>query len=237
MTAEQQLALERLGRLTESGRIGQDYSEQCSYQVGGTDNAVQLFQMGATDVDMKNFSLLPQWHTITLRECPISDVGLKHLANQSELRFLDIGETHITTLQPVKQAAQMRQLWCDRLDGLTDKRATVLAHFQKLEFLDLCYTSTGDATAELLGDLKELRKLNLLRTSLTDNGLSFIANLPKLETLGLRGTSVTDHGLRHLYAMDQLRLLVIGDTKITATGKAGLRQAMPNLKFVESGGY
>ena len=35
---------------------------------------------------MRHFALLPEWHSVTLRECPVSDSGLKHLFNQKVLR-------------------------------------------------------------------------------------------------------------------------------------------------------
>ena len=137
MTPQEQSALDHLGRLTETGRIGGDPTEQCVYTVGGTDNGIQLFQMGVTDADMQKFAVLPEWHSITLRECPVSDAGFKHLANQKELRFLDIGETKISTLHPIRECVHLQQLWCDRLTSMTDRKALALAAYRELWFLDL----------------------------------------------------------------------------------------------------
>jgi hypothetical protein len=230
------MALEHLGRLTETGRSGGDPSKQCVYEAGGTENGIQLFQMGVTDADMRQFDLLPEWHNITLRECPVSDAGLKHLANQKGLRFLDIGETDITTLHPIRECVQLRQLWCDRLERMTDQKAAALANFHELWFLDLAYTDTGDATAQRLEGLTKLRKLNLLQTKVTDIGLRPIGGLPQLEMLSLRRTANTDSGLQHLSALQGLRLLVIGETAVTKKGRASLTRAIPGLKIAESGG-
>jgi hypothetical protein len=238
MTPQQQSALDHLGRLTETGRSGGDpaAADQCVYNVGGRDNGIQLFQMGATDADMRNFIVLPDWHSITLRECPVSDAGLKHLANQKGLRFLDIGETGISTLHPIRECVHLQQLWCDRLEQMTDRKVTALAGFQELWFLDLAHTQIGDSTAERLGSLTKLRKLSLLGTKISDEGLKAIGTLPKLETLSLYRTAITDEGLRHLHGLAQLRLLAVGETQATKKGKATLKKACPDLKIVDYGG-
>ena len=236
MTDEQRMALDNLGRLTEMGRSGDDPSKQCAYEVGGTENGIQLFQMGVTDADMRNFELLPEWHCVTLRECPVSDTGLKHLSDQKELRFLDIGETEVTTLHPIRGCVQMQQLWCDRLELMTDAKAAALANFRELWFLDLAYTDTGDATAERLAALTKLRKLNLLGTKISDAGLQVIGKLPNLQMLSLYRTAVTDEGLGHLHGLPNLRLLAVGETSITKKGRAAIRRACPDLKVEHHAG-
>jgi len=230
MTDEQRKALGLLGRLTEAGRSGGDPSLCCTYKVGGSKNGIQLFQMGATNADMRCFGLLPEFHYITLRECPVGDAGLKHLANQKGLRFLDIGETRVTTLNPIRECIQLQQLWCDRLEQMTDRKAAAIANFRELRFLDLAWTDTGDATAERLVALTSLRKLNLIGTKITDEGLRAIGALPKLEMLSLYRTGVTDAGLGHLHGLGKLRLLAVGESPITKKGRAAIRRACPDLK-------
>jgi hypothetical protein len=236
MTSQQRSALDALSRLTELGRSGGDPSTQCIYKVGGKENGIQLFQMGVTDADMRHFAPLPEWRAITLRECPISDTGLKYLSNQKGLRFLDISETGVTTLHPIRECVHLRQLWCDRLERMTDRKAVALSKFRELEFLDLAGTGIGDATAARLADLHELRKLNLLATRVTDEGLRAIGSLPKLEMLSLYRTAITDEGLRHLHNGRRLRLLAIGETQVTKTGKTALRRACPDLEVVDHAG-
>ncbi len=236
MTPQQQIALGHLGRLTETGRRGGDPSDQCAYDVGGSENGIQLFQMGATDADMRHFTLLPEWHYITLRECPVSDAGLRHLASQQGLRFLDIGETEVTTLHSLRGCVHIRQLWCDRLERMTDRKAAALSGFSELWFLDLAYTDTGDITAERLAALTGLRKLSLLGTKISNEGLRAIGTLPNLEMLSLYRTAVTDEGLAHLHELPKLRLLVVGETSITKKGRAALRRACPDLKIEDYSG-
>jgi hypothetical protein len=236
LNAEQQRALKHLASLTETGREGLDWSNQCGYKPGGTDNGVMLHQMGVTDADMRCFSLLPEWRYITLRECPVTDAGLKHLAGQSELLMLEIGETSVTTLHPIRGATKLQQLWCDRLERLTDRKAVALANFTDLRFLDLCYAAIGDVTAKRLAGLHELRGLNLLRTKVTDEGLRHIGTLPKLEKLGLVGTAITDDGLSHLHGMSYLRMLFVRETQVTKKGIASIRRAIPGVEVTTKGG-
>ena len=236
MTPQQRSALDHLARLTDAGRSGGDTSGQCAYVPGGNENGIQLFQMGATDADMRLFDVLPEWNAITLRECPVSDAGLKHLANQKGLRFLDIAETHITTLNPIRECVHLQQLWCDRLEQMTDRKAAALANFRELWFLDLAWTDTGDVTAVRLAALTKLRKLNLLGTKITDAGLRAIGTLPNLEMLSLYRTTVTDEGLGHLHELSKLRLLAVGETPVTKKGRAAIRRVRPDLKIEDYAG-
>jgi hypothetical protein len=233
MTEQQQKALDHLGRLTETGRGGGDPSAECMYEVGGKDNGIQLFQMGVTDADMRQFALLPEWHSINLRECPVSDTGFKYLANQTALRVLDVGETKVTTLHPVRECIHVQQLWCDRLEQMTDRKAAALANFRELRFLDLAWTDIGNVTADQLASLTELRKLNLLGTKITGEGLQAIGTLPKLEMLSFYPTAVTDEGLLHLHGLSQLRRLTVGETQLTKKGRSALRKARPSVKVEE----
>jgi hypothetical protein len=235
MTDEQRSALERLSRLTETGRSGGDPSEGYVYRVGGADNRIQLFQMGVTDADMRDFAFLTEWHWITLRECPVSDAGLKQLANQQGLRFLDIGETDVTSLQAIRGCVHLKQLLCDRLTRMTDRTAAALANLRELEDLDLCHTGVGDPTVGRLAACPGLRKLNLGWTRTTDESLRSLGAFSRLEKLHLGHTPVSDGGLPHLYPLRGLRLLEIGGTPVTKKGKAELIRAIPGLNVVEHG--
>jgi internalin A len=233
MTSQQRSALASLGRLTELGRNGGDPSAQCVYKVGGKENGIQLFQMGVTDADMRHFDRLPEWHAITIRECPVGDAGLKHLSNQTGLRFLDIGQTGVTTLHPIKGCIHLRQLWCDALGEMTDRKAAALSGFRELVFLDLAWTGISDATVKRLAALTELRKLNLVGTKISDEGLRAIGALPNLEVLSLYRTAVTDEGLANLHGLPNLRFLAVGETPVTKKGKTAIRRACPDLKVEE----
>ncbi len=233
MTPQQKTSLQHLANLTELGRVGRDASFQCHYDVNGTDNGIQLFQMGVSDADMTHFSLLPEWHSINLRENSISDEGFEQLRNQRQLRFLDIGETEITTLEPIRDAIHLEQLWCDRLEKLSDQNAVVLQNFGNLRFLDLSYADIGDTTLERLEVMEKLQKLNLIATQITDDGLQSISKLPSLEMLGLYRTTISDDGLLNLRGMKSLRLLVVGGTEVSKKGRKSIADALPDLNVVD----
>ncbi len=234
MTAQQQSALEHLARLTDVGRSGGDLWAQCAYDVNGTENAILLFQMGVTDEDMKRFGLLPHWHYINLRETSVSDVGLKYLANQENLRFLEISETDVTSLNPIKNLRRLQDLRCDQLESLTDRKAIALGNFRELRTLILNDTGIGDATLERLVGLNELQTLDLGFTRISDDALRHVAALQNLESLSLYYTQITDDGLQHLHALKTLRTIVVGETKVTAKGKKAIKRAIPKLNVVES---
>jgi hypothetical protein len=234
MNAQQKNALKHLALLTDVGRSGGDLWAQCSYRPKGTENAILLFQMGVTDADMKQFALLPNWHFINLRESPVSDAGLKFLSNQKNLVFLEISETNITSLNPIKDLRRLKELRCDQLENLTDRKAIALGNFRELQSLMLNNTGIGNATLKRLAGMNQLLKLDLGFTKISDEGLRHVGTLENLNALGLYFTDVSDEGLLHLNGLKQLRLLVVGETNVTEKGKKEIKRAIPKLKVVDS---
>ncbi len=229
MTPLQKEALRHLGSLTELGRAGEHPESQVEYKPRGKSNGIMLFQMGVTDADMKYFDVLPEFHFITVRECPVSDVGLRHLRNHHQLQRLDIGETAVTSLHPLRNAVGLQVLWCDQLESLTDRKAAALGGFPELRFLDLSWTGIADLTAKRLTGTR-LTKLKLIGTKITDEGLRHIGQIDTLEMLSLYRTEVGDAGLRHLHGLPRLRILAVGNTAVTPQGRKAIQRAIPGLK-------
>jgi internalin A len=234
MTPQQKEALRHLGSLTELGRAGKNPGSHLKYRTGGKQNGIMLFQMGVRNRDMKCFDLLPEFHVINLRETQVSDAGFRHLSNQHKLEWLDIGETGVSSLHPLRNATGLKVLWCDALRKLGDGKATALGRFPMLEFLDLSWTGITDITVKRL-KTAPIRKLSLTGTKITDEGLRHLAQINTLEMLGLYHTDVSDAGLRSLHDLPKLRVLVVGSTRVTTKGKQSIQRAMPKLKVEDRG--
>ena len=131
-----------------------------------------------------------------------------------------------------------------------------LAHVpvEKLEWLDVGFTSVTDAGVARLVDARGLKKLTLEHSQVTRESLSlvqqldqleyldlsglrignedlaFLSNLTQLETLWLTDTQITDEGLRHLHGLAKLRTLDVTGTGVTPSGWTELRQTLPQLE-------
>lgn len=234
MTPQQKEALRHLGSLTELGRLGKSPGTHLKYKPGGKQNGVMLFQMGVRNKDMACFDLLPEFHVINLRETQMSDAGFRHLSNQHKLEWLDVGETRVSSLYPIRNATGLKTLWCDALRKLDDRKAVALGRFTALEHLDLSWTEITDVTLKRI-TTAPIRKLSLTGTKITDEGLRHLAEIGSLEMLKLYHTDVSDNGLQHLMALRNLRVLVVGSTKVTAKGKRAIQREIPKLKVEERG--
>ena len=144
---------------------------------------------------------------LVLGSCSISDQGLRHLAGQQELRWLDLTNTMIS-----------------------DKGFSLLAGSTRLEQLSLERTEITDRSLEVLAGMKELEELDLSGTRVTDEGIASLSGLRHLKQLWLTGTMVSDEGLRHLEPLKQLELLELSGTAASEEGVKQLRAKLPRLK-------
>ncbi|HET6328088.1 MAG TPA: hypothetical protein VFG04_25620 [Planctomycetaceae bacterium] len=114
--------------------------------------------------------------SLTLNDCPVTDVGLAELENRHNLRWLELRKTMITD------------------EGIKHLRGT------DLELLDISTTKVGDAGMAALGELNfpYLRVLSIENLPVTDEGILHLARFKSLEFLSIAGTKVTPTGKRHL---------------------------------------
>ncbi len=116
----------------------------------------------------------------------ITDAGLKHIGELSELRNLSLVRTRIS-----------------------DEGLEALTQLSNLSELDLSGTAITDKGLVHIGRLSKLKTLRLNLTYITDAGLGSLARLVDLETLDIRGTQVSAEGLRRLLGCTKLRRLDI----------------------------
>jgi internalin A len=88
----------------------------------------------------------------------LDDAGLKFLAHQTELVWLDLKQTRVSNLAP-------------------------LAKLTKLSFLGVNETRVNDAGLEGLSNLEKLETLDVRGTRVTEKGLEPIKRLPSLISL------------------------------------------------------
>ena len=122
---------------------------------------------------------------------------LKGLRGLTNLRSLDFIACQLTN-EDLKEIALHRGLTKLRLEQQCDQRRG----YRK----------------ELRGLHERLQELELTYTSITSAGLAELAEMKNLKKLELRGTKVTDAGLKELRRLTKLSNLDMSETKITGTG-------------------
>jgi internalin A len=121
--------------------------------------------------------------TVDLRGNRITDAGLKHLADFTNLTSLNIGLSEVTDAG-LKELAVFANLTELAMLGaaVTDEGLKELARHKKLTTLNLCVTRVTDAGLKELAQFKNLTKLNLVGTPTTKAAIEELRKaMPKCE--------------------------------------------------------
>jgi hypothetical protein len=170
--------------------------------------------------------------TLDLRGQPITDAGLVHLKDFTQLQALDLGETKVTDagLVYLKGLTDLNSL---DLPGtkVTDAGLENLAGMTKLMVLNLMGTGVTDAGFVHFKGLTILNSLYLEGTNVADAGLAQLIGLPNLGLLDLDGTLVTDAGVVHLKRLTNFGWLSLRRTQVTDAGVKEIQAALPNRRI------
>ncbi|HVX64676.1 MAG TPA: hypothetical protein VHC19_28915 [Pirellulales bacterium] len=189
---------------------------------------------GLLDDRLQELKRLPHLRRLSLRRLWITDAGLAHLSELTELEELRIGLTlhYDPEVDPRELIGSIyrgrsldieeveQKLRADLLAGtllirntsITDEGVLHLVHIKSLRVLSLEGTSIGDRGLARLASLPLLEELDLQNTCVTDDGLKSLASFPRLERLKLGGMRfATCQGLRHVVRIRTLRELQVPD--------------------------
>jgi serine/threonine protein kinase/uncharacterized protein YjbI with pentapeptide repeats len=158
--------------------VGEPISEAELLRLGQLSNLSELWleRVNLTDAMLANLPFLPKLSTLGLaNNAGIGDEGMKQLARQTELRWLDASATSLT------------------VQGLVYLHP--LANLNRLELNGTPLTDT-----DLIGlQGQHLKALNLDRTKITDDGLRQLPTLlVDLRQLSIKETSTTEAGVEAL---------------------------------------
>jgi hypothetical protein len=214
-----------------------------------------------TDKGVAGLPPLPRLRYMILYDLPVSDAGLKGIAQKyPRLECLNLWGTRVTdrSMVEVGQLLQLKELILHKtpvtdsglvhLTGLTNLRGLDLSEscvagpglehltrLSRLEVLILRDTGVNDDSVRHFGRFQRLRTLNLVETEIGDEGVRQFVNLTKLENLVLDSTKVTDIGIEYLSQLPRLSHLSLRDTKVTDIGIEYLIQ-LPQLSSVSLDG-
>jgi internalin A len=148
-----------------------------------------------TDHDLAPLESLDRLDELAIHGAPITDSGLKHISNLTELRILSLWETR----------------------GVSDAGLVHLAKLTKLQTLNLYRCDITDAGLVHLRRMTDLETLDLGQSKVTGPGLAHLGRMSKLKRL-FTPTNVA--GLTHIGRLSSLRELYAYDTESPTSGDA-----------------
>ena len=196
-------------------------------------------------VYLKDFTFLRKLDL--LRNDDITDAGLMHLSNLTNLEVLFIIGTGTTDagLAHLKGMTKLSSIWMggphftdaglahlkgkEHLTNLSIPGTSVtdagFEQFKDKRFreIDLSGTRITDKSLSHIGRMTDLLTLNLANTDVTQSGLDNLVDLTKLKAVDLSGIEIADQWLENLKNLENLWGLTLNNTKITGSG----------LKFLE----
>ncbi len=218
--------------VSEGDRL-QKLGAELGYDDSGRVVVVSLQQDRFTDAEMALVPELSQLKELYLARSQITDNGLQHVKELTNLRLLVLpSATTDLGLAKLEQLPNLRELMLVDTQ-VTDSGLKHLSGISSLERLALPQQTT-DAGLAHLTELPNLETLDLSFTGVTDALLEQVARFRKLKDLKLFGTQITDSGLAHVYGLSKLKSLDISFTNVSDQGVSRLQQALPNLEVVRT---
>ena len=208
-------------KLTKLKQLGLDHTSITDASIARL-SAPRLvgLSLAGTRVTGKGFEPWPSQHRLRwlfANNSTFDDEGTNQLYRFSDLEFLYLSHTQVTSLSPTF-AQQNSQLKVVELTGtkIGDLTACELLKLPELVNLSLANTLVTDEAFDNLTPRK-LARLYLDGTAITNETLRTLAVMTTLSDLRLAGTKVTNQGIAHLEGM-RLELLDLTGTAVTAEG-------------------
>jgi hypothetical protein len=167
----------------------------------------------------------PSLGWLDLRDCPIEDVAVLQLDTTLPITTLELSNTRITDfgLAHVLQLTDLRVLSVERtsIDGHGFKNAVS----PRLGKVNLSYTGLHDATIPHLCQLPSLRILLLNGTTVTNTGLLALAGLPKLglAQVEARDTRITSAGTLAFFELRPEVMVIWDHFKVSGWPRRNMR--------------
>jgi hypothetical protein len=168
----------------------------------------------------------------------ITDAGVKHLANLTSLKKLELLRVPELTDASLAHIAGLTNLEEINLSGtsITGSGLVHLAGLGKLKTLSIPNSALDDNALSSIGRLTGLRKLYIGgRGTYTDTGVAKLSSLANLTDLGIGSDACTDACLAHLSGLTKLETLQIDCPQVTDLWLDRMG-AMKSLRHVMIGG-
>lgn len=147
----------------------------------------------------------------------VTDDWLKNLADQDQLRRLELSGTAVTSAGLVHLRNLHNLEWLNLcLTGVDDRGFEHLAGMTGMKRMVICASKITGTGFQHLQGMKALESINLHSAPASDAGLQAIGRLTNLRRLEIVHTRVTDAGLKHLAGLVNLQQLHVHGPETTA---------------------
>jgi Leucine-rich repeat (LRR) protein len=168
-----------------------------------------------------HLGMLQQLHSLNLARTQITDEGLRHLANMTHLKRLDLSEG-----------------WSDD-EAVTVRGMSALVRLDQLEWLNLAGTAVNDEGIKQLSVLRKLRALGVRDSDVTGTGLEMLPALVRLDFGSSRTTRKQVQGISRLKRLRALNLAAVPVEPVWLKELGGLIQleelTLDRVVFLEGG--
>lgn len=191
-----------------------------------------------TDDGLVHLQNLSQVVYLSLRRNDLNGSGLKSLRSMSQLQVLDLEHNNIdgSTLGGLKGFPKLKFLIVsangNKKHRIADADLVHLAEIGSLEFLSLSWTEITDEGLQHLARLTSLVTLDIGDNKIADAGLHHLRGLNNLQNLKLSRTQITDAGLLHLRGLKNLKTVNLTKSQVTAAGVTELKKTLPDLNVI-----
>ena len=125
----------------------------------------------------------------------VTDDWLKQIADQDQLRRLELSGTAVTG------------------EGLVH-----LMDLRNLEKLNLCLTACDDRGFDYLAGMTRMKRMTVCSSRITGSGFAHLSGMKQLESINLHSSPASDEGLRAIGKLTSLQRLEIVHTNVTDVG-------------------
>jgi hypothetical protein len=194
--------------------------------------SIVLAGTDADDAALVPLGKIATLRNLDLRDCPVTNSGLAHLAGLENLAALRLsGKSGKTTVDDVgmKHVAKLESLRALMLDFLWVSEAGLetLLPLEKLEDLTLAQTLVGDEALPVIARFPALKRLRLAKTTVTGAGLAALEKLGRLTDLDVSEcVSLDDEALEPVGRLTGLERLNLWRVPV---GDAGVAHHAPRV--------
>lgn len=174
--------------------------EACEYLRDLPLRSLYLPRTGTTDFGLQRLvtgCISGTLTSLSLFSTKISDYGISHLYNLTELETITLSGTNVSDFGIRQLPLQIVSLDLANT-AITDSCAAQIRRMVNLEFLNVQRTSIGSDFVEVVVALPKLSVVLLDNTHIDDRSCDFIVNSPQLKEISLHATNLTKKGKTRL---------------------------------------
>eukprot|EP00029_Vermamoeba_vermiformis_P008150 TRINITY_DN3731_c0_g1_i1.p1 TRINITY_DN3731_c0_g1~~TRINITY_DN3731_c0_g1_i1.p1 ORF type:complete len:545 (-),score=107.67 TRINITY_DN3731_c0_g1_i1:68-1702(-) len=179
---------------------------------------------------------LPKLKRLQFYATEVTDDGVSHLQQLSDLKFLLLSGVYLTdvSVMYLYPLTQLQDLCVINAPQITGEYMAESLECVKLKTINLEFTSCTDEALQALTKFTELEDIRIGGTQVSDVGIKKIfgdntASFKKLQVLFLNSTKVTDDSVDVLLNLPSLTTLDITHTKISAEAASKVAAALMHV--------